>query len=151
MWRLSTRHKCVGLAAFLGNQVTTIKTLWLPMNVAPSAHLQIDHDWQGQSYCQGLTQNINNVPNILEKMNKLCPEDAPCQSNADLVGTWPDGRYPTELSMCCVSKLVPELRCTEWIYEQTNSRPRQFFVWNAREVRHAYTRKTHSRPCEECM
>jgi len=38
---------------------------------------------------QVLTSIINNTPDILNKMNKLCSVDAPCQSYADLGGTWP--------------------------------------------------------------
>jgi len=43
-----------------------------------------------QAAVRGLTPNIDNAPEILSKIKKLCPVDVPCQSNADLDGTRPE-------------------------------------------------------------
>jgi len=49
---------------------------------------------QVKAAARGLTSDINNAPDILCKINNLCPMDVPCQSNAESYGTWPDWTVP---------------------------------------------------------
>jgi len=52
-------------------------------------------DWGGQGYWQVLTPIMDNAPDILSKIKKLCQVHTTCQSNADSDGTRPVSRART--------------------------------------------------------
>ena len=45
-----------------------------------------------------LTPSIDNTPDILSKIHKLCPVHVPCQSKADSDGTRPERAVPARVS-----------------------------------------------------
>jgi len=90
---------------------------------AYNTQIKATEDWQGRDYCPILIPHIDNTPDILHKMNNLCPVDVPSQSNADSDGTRGRSTCPSGQST-----IIQTLLRSGHIYEVTNTKSPTTFI-----------------------